>query len=210
MIVAALTSGALVTSMSMTTLLMLPAVVVTLALLAIWFGVMEPPVIARGRIDWPGFGLLALALTLLMAGLVVMRLTGPGDLRPWLAVLLALATLVPFARVELRAEAPLVDLRVLGQRTQWPVQLTALLFGGSVLGAQIPLSTFVRTDPAVADYGLGADAATLSLLIGGYVIALAVGGCCTRRRTDRRHQDRDGPECWSRPATCSSCRCTRR
>lgn len=174
-IVAALTSGALVTSMSMTTLLMLPAVVVTLALVAIWFGVTEPAVIARGRIDWPGFGLLTLALTLLMAGLVIMRLTGPGDVRPWLAVLLAVATLVPFARIELRAEAPLVDLRVLGLRSQWPVQLTALLFGASVLGAQIPLSTFVRTDPAVTGYGLGADASTLSLLIGGYVLALAVG-----------------------------------
>lgn len=174
-IVAALTSGALVTSMSMTTLLMLPAVVVTLALVAIWFGVTEPPVIARGRIDWPGFGLLTLALTLLMGGLVIMRLTGPGDLRPWLALLLALATLAPFARIELRAEAPLVDLRVLGLRSQWPVQLTALLFGASVLGAQIPLSTFVRTDPAVTGYGLGADATTLSLLIGGYVISLAVG-----------------------------------
>ena len=41
---------------------------------------------------------------------------------------------------------------------QWPVQLTAFLFGMSVLGAQIPLSTFARTDPDVAGYGLGADA----------------------------------------------------
>jgi hypothetical protein len=39
------------------------------------------------------------------------------------------------------------------------VQLTAFLFGMSVLGAQIPLSTFARTDPDVAGYGLGAHAA---------------------------------------------------
>ena len=36
----------------------------------------------------------------------------------------------------------------------------------SVLGAQIPLSTFARTDPDVAGYGLGADAAFVSTLIG--------------------------------------------
>jgi MFS family permease len=45
----------------------------------------------------------------------------------------------------------------------------------SVLGAQIPLSTFARTDPDVAGYGLGADAAFVSTLVGLYVIFLAIG-----------------------------------
>lgn len=177
-IIAALASGALVGTIGMTALLAIPAVIVTLALLAVWFGVKEPPVVATGRIDWAGFGLITLALGLLMAGLVILRLTGPADLRPWLAILAGLAVLIPFARVELRAPTPLVDLRILGSGGQWPIQLTALLFGASVLGAQIPLSTFVRTDPAVTGYGLGADASTLSLLIGGYVLSLAAGALC--------------------------------
>jgi MFS family permease len=45
----------------------------------------------------------------------------------------------------------------------------------SVLGAQIPLSTFARTDPDVAGYGLGASAGFVSTLIGVYVVFLAVG-----------------------------------
>ena len=45
----------------------------------------------------------------------------------------------------------------------------------SVLGAQIPLSTFARTDPDVAGYGLGADASFVSTLIGVYVVFLAIG-----------------------------------
>jgi MFS family permease len=45
----------------------------------------------------------------------------------------------------------------------------------SVLGAQIPLSTFARTDPDVAGYGLGADASFVSALIGVYVVFLAIG-----------------------------------
>ncbi len=69
----------------------------------------------------------------------------------------------------------MIDVRLLAQRAQWPVQLTAFLFGMSVLGAQIPLSTFARTDPAEAGYGLGADAAFVSTLIGVYVIFLAIG-----------------------------------
>src|SRR4051794_2442801 len=69
----------------------------------------------------------------------------------------------------------MVDVRLLATPGQWPVQLTAFLFGMSVLGAQIPLSTFARTDPAVAGYGLGADAGFVSTLVGLYVIFLAIG-----------------------------------
>ena len=69
----------------------------------------------------------------------------------------------------------MVDVRLLATPGQWPVQLTAFLFGMSVLGAQIPLSTFARTDPDVAGYGLGADASFVSTLIGVYVVFLAIG-----------------------------------
>ena len=55
------------------------------------------------------------------------------------------------------------------------MQLTAFLFGMSVLGAQIPLSTYARTDPAEAGYGLGASAGFVSTLIGVYVLSLVLG-----------------------------------
>ncbi|WP_020141981.1 MFS transporter [Terracoccus sp. 273MFTsu3.1] len=174
-IAGALTSGALAESLGMTALLALPAVVVTLALVAIWFGVEESPVLAHGTVDWRGFWLITLALGLVMGGLVTLRVLGPGSPWPWVLVLLGAAAFVPFARVELAHPEPLVDLRILGARGQWPVQATAFLFGVSVLGAQIPLSTFARTDPAVTGYGLGASAGKVSIIIGGYVLSLAVG-----------------------------------
>ncbi|HET8988597.1 MAG TPA: MFS transporter [Humibacillus sp.] len=174
-IVGALTSGALAEALGMTALLAVPAVVVTLALVAIRFGVEESPVLAHGRVDWHGFALITLVLGLVMAGLVMLRVVGPGSAWPWLLVVAGLAALVPFARVELAHPEPLVDLRVLGTPGQWPVQATAFLFGVSVLGAQIPLSTFARTDPAVTGYGLGASAGRVSIIIGGYVLSLAIG-----------------------------------
>jgi MFS family permease len=174
-IVGALTSGALAESLGMSALLAVPAVVVTLALVAIWFGVEESPVLAHGRVDWHGFSLITLALGLVMAGLVVLRVVGMASPWPWLLVVAGVVALVPFARVELAHPEPLVDLRVLGAPGQWPVQATAFLFGVSVLGAQIPLSTFARTDPAVTGYGLGASAGRVSIIIGGYVLSLAVG-----------------------------------
>ncbi|WP_182524887.1 MFS transporter [Nocardioides dongkuii] len=174
-IVGALTSGALVEATSMTVLLTLPAIVVTVCFFLIWWGIADVPGESTGGIDYGGLGLITLALGLVMAGLVVIRLDGPDSVWAWLLVLAGLATLVPFARYENRLEQPLIDVRLLATRAQWPVQLTAFLFGMSVLGAQIPLSTFAQTDPDVAGYGLGASAGFVSTLIGVYVVFLAIG-----------------------------------
>ena len=174
-IIGALTSGALVEATSMTVLLALPAVVVTVVLVVIWFGIEDAPGTSTGGLDMAGLGLLTAALGLVMAGLIVVRLDGPGSLLAWLLILLGAATFVPFVRYELGQAEPIVDVRLLRAPGQWPVQLTAFLFGMSVLGAQIPLSTFARTDPSIAGYGLGATAGFVSTLIGVYVIFLAIG-----------------------------------
>ncbi|MBB1499863.1 MFS transporter [Propioniciclava sp. MC1683] len=44
-----------------------------------------------------------------------------------------------------------------------------------MLGAQVPLSTFARTDPSAVGYGLGLTAGTVSYIIGAYVLSLAIG-----------------------------------
>ncbi|CAB4774503.1 unannotated protein [freshwater metagenome] len=185
-IIGALTSGALVEATSMSFLLALPAVVVTVVLVVVWVGLQDvpgqlaTPTASRrdsllGAFDLRGLGLVTLALGLVMGGLIAVRLMGPASALPWLLVAAGLVVLVPFVRLERSLEEPMVDVRVLAHRAQWPVQLTAFLFGMSVLGAQIPLSTFARTDPDVAGYGLGADAAFVSTLVGVYVVFLAIG-----------------------------------
>lgn len=172
-IAGALTSGALAEATSITLLLALPAVAVTLGFVVIWFGIEDAPGPSSGGIDLPGLGLITLVLGLVMAGLITLRLGG-GALA-WVLVAAGLVALVPFVRVEAARAEPLVDVRLLATPGQWPVQLTAFLFGMSVLGAQIPLSTFVRTDPAVAGYGLGAGAGFVSVLVGLYVITILAG-----------------------------------
>ncbi|GAB3197765.1 MFS transporter [Nocardioides hungaricus] len=174
-IIGALTSGALVAATSMTVLLTLPAIVVTVVFFVIWFGIEDLEGTSTGGLDWGGLGLITASLGLVMAGLIVIRLDGPGSVLAWGLIVLGLLALVPFARFELRQVEPIVDVRLLRSPGQWPVQLTAFLFGMSVLGAQIPLSTFARTDPDVAGYGLGASAGFVSTLIGVYVIFMAIG-----------------------------------
>ncbi|RYE79222.1 MAG: MFS transporter [Myxococcales bacterium] len=174
-IAGALAAGAVVDGMSMTTVLMIPAVAVSLAFFAILFGVKDTEPLGEGRIDWAGFTLLTLAISILMAGLILVRVQGPGSPMAWAAILLGLLAFVPFARVELAHAEPLVDLRIMSAPSQWPVQVTAFLFGMSVLGAQIPLSTYAQTDPDVVGYGLGASAGFVSTLVAIYVVSLVVG-----------------------------------
>lgn len=174
-IVGAGTAGALAGGVSMTVLLAMPAVAVTVCLLVIAAGVPATPALAPGRIDWAGFACITAALGAVMAGLVLLRVTGPGSVWPWLTFVAGIALFVPLVGIQRRTDEPLVDLDVLRAPGQWPVQLAAALFGASVLGAQIPLSTFARTDPAVTGYGLGASAGQVSVLIAGYVLAMAAG-----------------------------------
>lgn len=174
-IAGALTGGALIDVLPFTVTLALPAVAVTLCLVAIAVWVPPMPATVSGRLDVGGITWLTASLVTLMAGLSLVRLQGIGSVWTWLALIVAFGLLVPFVRHSLRTPEPLIDVRMLAAPAQWPVQLTATLFGVSVLGAQVPLSTFARTDPNTVGYGLGLTAGTVSYIIGAYVLSLAVG-----------------------------------
>jgi MFS family permease len=174
-IIGAVTSGLLVETTGMNLILALPAVVVTAVFFVIMFGIEDTRGDSSGGIDWIGLGLVTTALLLVMGGLVLVRIDGADSVRAWLVILAGLAAFVPFVRYEAGLEEPIVDVRLFAQPGQWPVQLTAFLFGIPVLGGQIPLSTYAQADPAVRGYGLGADSAFISTLIGLYVVTLAIG-----------------------------------
>ncbi|MFC6153042.1 MFS transporter [Nocardioides yefusunii] len=175
-IVAALSSGALVDRLDMNVMLAIPAAVTTLCLVLMLRLLPDlPPTTTGRRLDAPGLALVTTGLVLLLAGLMLVRLDGPGAVRPWLLVVLGLVVMVGLVRHSARTADPLVDVRLLATSAQWPIQITAFLFGFSVLGAQIPLSTFAQADPDVTGYGLGAGASFVSILVGVYVLTMAVG-----------------------------------
>lgn len=174
-IVGALSSGLLVDTLDMNLLLALPAVVVTAVFFVILFGIEQAPGDDTGGIDWTGLALVTVALGVLMGGLVWLRLDGAGSLLGWSTIALSVAVFAAFWRFELQHPEPIVDVRLLSSPAQWPVQVTAFLFGIPVLGGQIPLSTYAQADPAERGYGLGAEPAFISTLIGLYVVTLAIG-----------------------------------
>ena len=192
LIVAALQAGAIVGALAggltgtllvdrLELVLLLPALLVVAVFVVVLTKVQESATRAPGSIDPGGVVLLTLTMLVVTGGLTLVRTNGAGAVWPWLLVAGGLLIVWPFARHELRQADPLVDLRVLRSPALWPVLLTAGLFGVSVLGAQGPLSTFARTDPDVYGYGLGLTAATVSYVIGAYVVSMLTGALAFAR-----------------------------
>jgi MFS family permease len=175
-IVGALVGGALIDSLPLTVVLLVPAILIVVCFFVILFGVKESPEPIGGTFDTVGLVLISLALIAFTGGLSLLRLEG-GVTNPWswAVVLLGIALVWPFALWELRHVDPLIDVRMFRSPALGPVFLTAGLFGVSVLGAQAPLSTFARTDPAEYGYGLGTSGFATSLIIGIYLIAMITG-----------------------------------
>ena len=179
LIVAALCSGALVGTVPLAVMLSIPAVLVTACILVVWFGIeSDEPTVPTARLDWLGLGHLTASLTSFMAGMVSIQINGVTSPLAWLLVIASLVILIPFVRHELRQAVPVIDVRLLKTRAQWPVQMAAFLFGIVVLGAPIPLATFVRTDPDLVGYGLGTGATFVSVGLATNVIFTAVGALC--------------------------------
>ncbi|MGB4136320.1 MAG: MFS transporter [Microbacterium sp.] len=189
-ILGALAGGALVDVLPLTVVLLVPAVLIVVCFFVILFGVKESPEPTGGVFDTVGVVLVSLALIAFTGGLAMLRLDG-GLANPWSWALVALGILLvwPFVRWELRHEDPIIDVRMFRSPALGPVFLTAGLFGVSVLGAQAPLSTFARTDPATYGYGLGTTGFATSLIIGIYLIAMITGALvfplAARRLTPR-------------------------
>ncbi|WP_029149894.1 MFS transporter [Microbacterium indicum] len=173
-ILGALAGGALVDVLPLTVVLLVPAVVVVACFFVVLLGVAETPETTGGRLDTVGVALLSLALLAFTGGLALLRLD-PASPLPWAVAAIGLLLVVPFALWERRQADPLIDVAMFRAPSLWPVFLTAGLFGVSVLGAQAPLSTFARTDPAVHGYGLGTAGFATSLIIGLYLIGMIAG-----------------------------------
>jgi len=174
-IIGALAGGALVDVLPLMIVLLVPGIAVAACFFVILFGVREAASVTGGRLDTTGLVLVSFSLIAFTGGLSLLRISGPADPLAWTVAVAGLALLVPFALWERRHPDPLIDVRMFANPSLWPVFLTAGLFGVSVLGAQAPLSTFARTDPAATGYGLGTEGFATSLIIGLYLVAM-IGG----------------------------------
>lgn len=149
-------AGPIVDGLSYHWLFWFPLVAITIALATTLRFVPESPIKTPGRINWPGAFLLSGWLVSLLYG--ISRASDWGWTSPEFLGLMAFAAVLAalWARVELRSDEPLIDMRMLQQRGVWTTNLTGLLLGFGMFGSFILIPQLAQL-PESTGYGFGAS-----------------------------------------------------
>jgi EmrB/QacA subfamily drug resistance transporter len=176
-------SGVIVDHLSWRWLFVVGAIGVAIAVVLVHRFVPESPVRSTSRIDVPGAALMSVVLVTLLLGL------SEGGSWGWTspAVLGLFATSVVTAALwvvlELHADAPLIDIRVLAERPVLLTNATALISGFAMFGSFVLVPRFAEAPgglpadiAARVDYGFGASATMTGLyLLPGSLLMLFAG-----------------------------------
>ncbi|MFD9980772.1 MFS transporter [Streptomyces massasporeus] len=139
----------------------------------VWWAVRESPVREPGRFDVPGTVGLATGLVCLLLGVSQGGQWGWGSARVVGLFAAAVVVLALWSWQQLRAERPLVDLRLVGQPRVGLSHVAALLAGFAFYANTLVTAQLVQA-PAATGYGLGLSivATGLCLLPSGIVMLL--------------------------------------
>jgi EmrB/QacA subfamily drug resistance transporter len=169
-------SGALVDYASWHWLFIVGAAFVGVAAIGVWRFVPESPVTTPSRLDPLGAVLLSATLVALLLALTEGPTWGwlSGRVLALFAVSAGLA--VTWVRTEFRVAEPMVDMRMMLERTVLFTNLAAVLTGFAMFGAFVLLPTLMQTHPGGTvhyGFGLSPTATGLYLLPGGVLGFLA-------------------------------------
>lgn len=190
-------SGVILESLDWQWLFWIGAMPVVVALVLVWRLIPESPVRTPSRLDWQG------ALTL-SGGLVALLLAlSEGESWGWLSPLtlsvfvLALLLVIAWVLVELRVSEPMIDIRIMRDRTVFWTNTVAVLSGFAMFGTFLLVPTLVQMPAglppelaSLVDYGFGASVIVAGLyLLPASLVMLVVGplgGLAERRVGARR------------------------
>lgn len=177
-------AGPIVDTLGYHWLFWLPLGPVAAATLASLRWIPESPVKSPGTVNWTGAALLS---AWLVVGLVAIS-EGPdwGWASARILGLLALTVvlLVLWVRNERRAAEPLVDMRMMSQRSVWTVNLAAILVGAGMYSSFILIPQFVEM-PRDAGYGFGSSVTGAGLFMLPSTLAMLVAGPIAGRLSSR-------------------------
>jgi EmrB/QacA subfamily drug resistance transporter len=167
-------AGVLVDNGGIQWIFWLSVIATALAAFGTWRYVPESPVRMQARVDYGGGLLLSLSLLALLLGVSEGNSWGWGSARVLGLFAVALALAVAFALFERRTTDPIVDMRLMSQRTVSTTNAVAFAVGFAMFGSFILIPELVQTPPA-AGYGFGSSvtAAGMFLLPSSVVMLFA-------------------------------------
>ena len=173
-------SGVIVDHLSYHWLFWLPLAPIAVATAGVALLVPESAVRASARIPWLPAVLLSIGLAALLYALSNAPDWGWGSPRTLGLVAVALAALVAWVRVELRAHTPLVDMRVMRRRAVWTTNLAAALVGTGMYSGFVLIPQFAET-PVRAGFGFGSSVTGAGLLMLPLTMTMLIAGAAAGR-----------------------------
>ncbi len=163
-------AGPIINNFGVSYLFWLPCALTIVAAVSSHFFVPESPVRTQGRISWAAALSLSAWLVTLLLAVSEAPIWGWGSSK---VIGLFIATVVLVASwifIELRAESPLIDMKMMSIRAVWTNNLAAFLFGVGMYSVFAFLPEFLQT-PRSTGYGFGA-----STLVSGFYLLPMTGG----------------------------------
>lgn len=178
-------SGKLASHMSLTALLLIPAVLMGAAFVVVTLFVPETTTRSTGRLDWIGAGLLGAGLAIGLYGVSIGNTHGWTSGRVLGCLIGGVALLAAWVVLEQRVAHPLIDFSVLRGRggIGLPVVIAAF-FGAELFGSQTPIAIFMGT-PSALGFGLGLKPDEIGYVLFVFGMAALVGTVVGPRLTER-------------------------
>jgi EmrB/QacA subfamily drug resistance transporter len=133
-----------------------PLMLIIVAAVATQIFVPESPVRTPGRISWCPAALLSTWLVALLLAVSEGQSWGWGSVRIVGLFTAAAVLAAVWVLVELRSDAPLIDMRMMRIPTVWTANLVSLLFGIGMYTTMTFLPQLVQTPTVLAGYGFSA------------------------------------------------------
>ena len=178
-------AGPIVDNMDYHWLFWFPMIMTAIATVATWLFVPESPVRTPGRISWGAAALLSAWLITLLLGVSEGPVWGWGSARIIGLFAAAVVCAALWILVELRSDAPLIDMRMMRIPAVWTANLVALLFGVVMYTTMTFLPQLVQTPEKLAGYGFSASITQsglymLPMTIGMFILGVATGPLAAR------------------------------
>jgi EmrB/QacA subfamily drug resistance transporter len=148
-------AGPIVGHLSYHYLFWLPLVVIVATAFATHFVVPESPVRTPGRVNWRAAALMSTGLVVVLISISEATRWGWGSPKTLGGIALGLVVTALWVRTEVRADEPLVDMRMMRIHGVWTTNVVAFLVGVGMYSSFILLPQFVQ-EPESTGYGFGA------------------------------------------------------
>ncbi|MDX6641223.1 MAG: hypothetical protein QOF12_2234 [Solirubrobacteraceae bacterium] len=168
-------SGVIIQHLNYHWLFWMPLAAIVIAGVATWRLVPESPIRVPGRINWPAALLMTVGISAVLLAISETTTWGWGSAKTVGLMLVGVAFLLAWIRVEARSRNPLIDMTMMRVRAVWTTNAAAFLLGAGMYASFIVIPQFAQL-PKSTGFGFGASVVTSGLFLLPSTIGMTILG----------------------------------